>query len=236
MSAPARSNGNLTEGFERLLVHATEVRTELTAKYRAQGPHDPRHYVADQLTGLIFSGLVEAVQETEEMTQPAWWESHGLQSVLAQPNLARHLLHRHETLVEASLLFFSYSLFESGVRRVARALEPTANDGGNANFRRVSGRLFTVLKPQWSFSLGDPSAFLSLFRSFRNTLQNHGVFVPENGKDHVVAWRGETYAFVYGAVPPFMNWSFQLMLLEDLVTLTREIMLAPAVAALPPIA
>lgn len=136
----------------------------------------------------------------------------------------------------SSLMFFSFSLFESGIRRIVRAIDPVACSGGAAEFKNIYEWLFARLRKNgWSYPTDNPSAFLDLFRVFRNTLHNNGAFYPPNGRDQEIIWQGKTYQFKYASIPSFYGWEFNIMLLKDLVSLNHSIMLCALIAQLPSI-
>lgn len=87
----------------------------------------------------------------------------------------------------------------------------------------------------WSFSLGEPGAFLDVYRNLRNTMHNNGRFYSSDGSDSSVAWDGEVYEFQHAQVPLFVNWDFNLLALETLVALNEQVMQQPLVASLPPV-
>jgi hypothetical protein len=137
-------------------------------------------------------------------------------------------------LSTGSLMFFSFSLFESGVRRIVRALNPTACSGGAVEFKSIYEWLFACLRRHgWNYPAGNPSAFLDLYRIFRNTLHNNGAFYPPSGRDQEITWRGTTYHFQYATVPGFYGWEFNLLLLRELVSLNHAIMSSDPIAQLP---
>jgi len=156
--------------------------------------------------------------------------------VAVKSGIVPGLLENYMALNTGSLMFFSFSLFESGVRRIVRALDPTACSGGAAKFKGVYEWLFARLRRHgWNYQAGDPSIFLDLYRTFRNTLHNNGAFYPPSGKDQEVTWRGNAYRFQYAAIPNFYGWEFNIMLLRELVSLNFSIMSSELVGKLPAI-
>ncbi len=74
-----------------------------------------------------------------------------------------------------------------------------------------------------------------MYRNVRNTLHNDSYFYSPTGQNRIVEWRSKSYEFIYGQVPTFIDWDFNIMLVRDLGQLNREVMEAALVAVLPPI-
>lgn len=145
-------------------------------------------------------------------------------------------LNDYVVLLTAGLIVYPFSLFEAGLRRIVRAIDPTACSGGATDFKGIYDWLFARLRQDgWAYAGGEAVEFLDLYRNIRNTIHNNGKFYSRTATDAVVTWKGNRHEFIHGAVPPFVEWDFNLRLLCELVRLNRGLMEAPAIGRLPPI-
>ncbi len=232
---PYHIQTDLLDHLKHLLAHSTAEANSLLTRYPELGINDPRKLVADQLLHVSSGAFLSYVNAKENLSNIPWWQAHGFQAAVSS-GMAPGLLQAYETLTTASLMFFAFSLFESGLRRLVRALDPAACSGGAAEFKSIYEWLFARLKRDgWVYPPGDHNVFLDLFRTFRNTLHNNGAFYSKTGANSETTWRGIKYTFTYGAIPAFYGWEFNLLLLTELVTLNRAIMEAPTIGALPDI-
>ncbi len=226
-------NTDLLPYFKNLLSHATQAYNDMAAQYRHLSPEDPRKSVGYHLLSVASSGFLSLAHVRDNLQHDDWWQKHGYGTAL-EAGIVRDLIENYITLTAGSLIFFSFSLFESGIRRVVRALDRTACDGGAAEFKSIYDWLFKRLRESgWTYHDGDPVEFMDLFRTFRNTLHNNGAFYNRYGRDETRGWKGIEYRFVYGSVPDFYGWEFNLSLLSELINLNRSIMTSELVAKLP---
>ncbi len=221
---PYDLDNGLLDHIKKLLSHSTKARNELFVKFKHHGLADPRIGVADHLLGVSSTTFLNIINAKENIRHEAWWNSHGFQEAVKN-GIVPSLLSTYETLTISSLMFFSFSLFENGLRRIVRVIDPTACNNGSAEFKNIYEWLFARLRKEgWVYSSGDPSHFLDLFRTFRNTLHNNGYYFPANAKNQEIEWSGNKYVFEVGKIPPFYGWEFFLMLLHEINSLNLSIM------------
>lgn len=231
MTTPAE----LIPRFETLRNHAVAARNDLSNTYSALPLGDPRRVLARHLKAVISSSYLNLIFLDENLQSREWWVRQGFQAAIdlgsVQDELGDYL-----TLLTASVVVYPFSLFEAGLRRIVRAVDPDACAGGTASFKSVYEWLFARLRAEgWSFSVGDPNTFLDVYRNLRNTLHNNGLFYSANGTDSLVEWNGVQYEFRHAQHPPFVDWDFHLLALETLVDLNHEMMQQEPITSLPPI-
>ena len=232
---PFHPRGDLPKRFELLHGYAINVRNDLTSKYGSRGPDDPRHAFANQMMVIVFATRLDFIFLNEHLSLPDWWREHGFTG-LVENDLVSMAVEGYVTLGTGALMVFAFSLFESALRRIVRAIDCNACGGGTAQFKSIYEWLLKRAEKDWTYSRGDPRTFLDLFRLFRNMVHNNGHFVDSTAKDQEVTWRGKTYRFEHGKVPGFAGWEFNLMLLRELLSLTAELMKAPLIAGIAAIA
>ena len=224
---------DLLPKFKDLLAHSTQTHNGLMAEYQSISPNDPRVSVSGQLASVASVAFLNLVNVKTNLSQDQWWKDQGF-GVAIETGFSAHLIESYITATSASVIFFSFSLFESGLRRVVRAIDLSACGAGNSDFKNIYEWLFAKLRRSgWTFDNVTP--FLDLFRTFRNTLHNNGCFYPANGKEAIITWKNKVYTFSYGNVPDFYGWEFNLTLLNELIALNASIMRSSVVAQLPPI-
>ncbi len=235
---PARPydlDSDLLDHIKSLLSHANKIRNDLFLQFKSKGLQDPRISVAGHLLDVVSAVFLNMVHANENLRYAVWWDNHGFGAAV-KSGIVPGLLRNYMVLNTGSLMFFSFSLFESGIRRIVRAMDPSACSGGGTEFKNIYEWLFARLRRNgWNYAIGDPATFLDLYRTFRNTLHNNGVFYPPNGRDQEVTWLGKTYRFQYATIPDFYGWEFNIMLLRELMTLNLSIMSYELIANLPAI-
>lgn len=225
----------LTDRLHEVRGYAGEVRNELRNMYRSQfAPADPRMEVARHIKAILSASFLSAVHMRENLRHPGWWAARFALTP-TKPQAEEELQDYHDFIV-LDVVVMPFSLFEAGLRRVVRAIEPTACDGGAAEFKSIYAWLLAHLRRNgWVYPHGDAEAFLDLYRHLRNTIHNNGVFYDRRGRDVTVKWDGITYEFFHTQRPSFADWPLHLRMSRELVRLNRELMLSPPVAALPAI-
>lgn len=232
---PYHLDTDLLDHIRSLLSHATKARNDLFLKFQNLGLQDPRISVAGHLLDVASATFLNLVHVKDNLRNGEWWENHGFGGAV-KAGMLPGLLENYMALITGSLMFFSFSLFESGIRRLVRAIDPLPCSGGASEFRSIYNWLFARLRRQgWNYPKGDPSVFLDLYRTFRNTLHNNGAFYPPSGRDQEVIWQGKTYRFQYAAVPSFYGWEFNIMMLRGLVSMNHSIMSSDLITRLPAI-
>jgi hypothetical protein len=210
-----------------------EHRNALGQKYATLPVTDPRRVVARHIRAIAGSAYLSWIFLEDELREPAWWQ-HQFNVI---PPAAQDDVHDYEVFVAATSVLYPFSLFEAGVRRIVRSIDSTACAGATAEFKSIYDWLLARMRRDgWAFSQGDATAFLDLYRNVRNTLHNNGHLYSPKARNVTIEWRGVDYDFVHAQPPPFINWDFNVMLVRDLGQLNREIMEAPLVAVLLPIA
>ena len=229
---PFELDSDLLDHIKRLLSHAIKYRNKLFLKFKEMGLQDPRINVSEHLHDVVSVTLLNLIHIKENLRYSEWWEKQGFQNAV-KSGMVLGMLSNYMALTNSSLMFFSFSLFENGIRRIVRVIDPRSCSGGSAEFKSVYEWLFARLrKDGWKYSAGDPSSFLDLYRIFRNTLHNNGIFYPSNGKNQELKWRDKIYKFEISKKPEFYGWEFYVMLLQDLISLNHEIMTTKLVAEL----
>jgi hypothetical protein len=229
---PYDLDNGLLDHIKSLMSHSTKARNELFNKFQHLGLTDPRIGVADHLVGVSSATFLTIINAKENIRYEEWWKSHGFEQAV-KAGIVPSLLSTYETLTISSLMFFSFSLFENGLRRVVRFIDSNACNNGASEFKSIYEWLFARLRKEgWAYSSGDPSQFLDLFRTFRNTLHNNGAFFPTNGKNQEIEWQGRKYQFEVGKTPSFYGWEFFLMLLYEINSLNLSIMSSKMISSL----
>lgn len=217
--------------LEALRNDLVTVRNALASRYSGLPTMDPRLVVARHIKAVASSTYLSWLYVTEDLARHEWWIEH----FGAVPPAGQDEVNDYETLTAAAFIVFSFSLFEAGTRRVVRAIDSAACDGGAADFKGIYEWLLARLRRDgWTYTRGGASEFLDVFRLVRNTMHNNGVYYSRTGANSTVTWNGTTYQFVHGAAPAFIDWDFNVDLVKELALLNQEIMEAPTVSGLPP--
>lgn len=229
---PLHLDSNLLPEVKSFLSYAMGSSNRLITQFRHCEPGDPRFDVANHLLSVAETTFLNLIYVKEYLRHDSWWKDHDFGQAV-EAGIVPRMLENYFSMTSGSLIFFSFSLFESGIRRVVRSIDPTACSSGSAEFAGICSWLFARLRRVgWSYPKGNPINFLNLFRSFRNTLHNNGHFYPKTGGNYEVVWQGKSYLFVHGQAPDFVNWEFNLMILRELIDLNESIMTSTLVSEL----
>ena len=160
---------------------------------------DPRLLTARQMVAPFRASLFDTVFARDCLMNLAWWDQPERRESLRKSNLIRDVVNDYVSVATTSFMVFPISVFESGLRRVVRAMDAGACANGGAAFESIYKWLFKRLRDSgWHYPGGEEESFLDLFRNLRNTIHNNGVFWARDGSDHTVVWRGTTYDFPHG--------------------------------------
>lgn len=119
--------------------------------------------------------------------------------------------------VDAYIMYQQYSyaeLFfagiESSMRIFVRGIDPNACNEGRATFGSISDFLLKKTNTEKYKPL------LELFRLIRNTSHNNGIYLPENGENKTINWKGVDYNFEVEKSVSFVTFPFLINLSKDL--------------------
>lgn len=225
---------DVMDEVERLQNIAAQARRDLRQDYDLPF-EDPRIEVARHLKAVLNSLYFDILALTEDFAREEWWLKRGLAHVRNSEEFS-YMMEDYRSAKKAQLLFLSYSLLESGWRRLLRALDPGAANDARDSFSNVYPALFARLREAgWNYERCDPADFLDLCRWSRNTFHNNGHHVHPKGQDKECKWRGETYRFEHGEVADFLNWSLLIPMAEELLHLNKSVMMSEKVGDLEPI-
>lgn len=122
---PYHLDTDLLDHIKSLLSHATKARNDLFQKFQNLGLQDPRISVAGHLLDVVSATFLNLVHVKDNLRKGEWWENHGYGAAV-KAGMLPGLLENYMALTTGSLMFFSFSLFESGIRRLVRAIDPVA--------------------------------------------------------------------------------------------------------------
>jgi hypothetical protein len=164
----------------------------------------------------------------QHLLDAGWWRDSGLTRPEGQDFETTVI--EFSQFTKSGFLQGVFSDVESTLRVVLRALDPTACDGGTAEFQTIYR---VLLGTQLQFPRQDWEPLLELWRLLRNTVHNNGVHFHRRGTNAQLAYRGLTYNFSHGQPIEFANWAFLVSAAGDLLDLLITTIRAPSVLALP---
>jgi hypothetical protein len=201
---------------------------------------DGRTASADHIVAVLSPILISARHLQDNLSGREWWDQTVKQMQHGQPQapLESGQIQRENdyymSFLTTSFPIFLFSVFESGLRKLVRALDASACAGGGAEFVSIHEWLFKRLrKSGWTYPPGEEDAFLKLFRLMRNLQHNNGVYWDKYARNDSVTWRGNTCEFEHGRMPEFQSWDLSFAMARELIALNESIMSADAVVKLP---
>jgi hypothetical protein len=106
--------------LESLRNEAVGIRNDLSADYAALPLNDPRRVVARHIKAVVSSTYLNWIYLGDNVSRPRWWMAQFGQ---VPPELQDEVTD-YETLSAAACVLYPLALFEAGVRRFVRALDP----------------------------------------------------------------------------------------------------------------
>jgi hypothetical protein len=220
--------------------HAKETREALVRDLSSVGaaPNDPRFLALRGIQVVLEAASLNAVFLARYLEHPGWWREMR-EGVPVFPEEHRAALEYYFVFFSSTLVFVPFVRFEHEIRRLVRAIDPAACQGGAAGFESVYRWLFKRLRTADGWVYGEVEEFMEIYRRVRNALvHTNGVSRHPKGAaaDEDITWRGTVYEFREGAPLEFANDAgFVLTLITELIDLSNAIMRSPTVSSLPPI-
>ncbi len=218
----------LFERIDKTVHRVIEVKQSLVTDYPAWPVG------TDVRTGLFFRlhnqlnpAMYAALAIHRHMVKPGWW-----MPVIGKPldgdSMRVELLNLSQFL-KIGLLHQVFSTIEASYRILLRALDPLACDGATAEFKSVYDCLLgaKLALPE------DDRAVLDVLRNLRNTVHNGGVVFHRKARDQQVQYRGVLYDFQHQELVQFAAWEPILTWIDDVVSLSNQVMRHPSIAGLP---
>ncbi len=193
----------------------------------AHGGDVRREYFGKLQTALVSSMLARAFLAGDAVALK-WWEENqwlGFEPDSEVEPLVAEVALAFEFTTDWSLLHEVSSITESALRDIVRS--------AHGRFGRATRRSFTsicarILKET---NLEEFAPLFRIVRNVRNTVHNNGVFLPDDGQDDSVQYKGVTFGFTHGLAVrlPFRS---TVTITHELQSAMYQIMESTAVANL----
>jgi hypothetical protein len=160
------------------------------------------------------------------------WKIIADQYSLAAPPVEGHIpiidgLNQFNSMAFFHLIFSS---FESSIRQIVKSIFSTLYSQKSYTF---DGLLKEFLRELRIFGY---AKFVKLISLVRNTIHNNGVYSPTFRKDRKsgqliqkntqVTWNKKSYKFIVNKPVTFINaWTFELLITDELLKMTKKIIL-----------
>ena len=165
---------------------------------------------------------------SKHLLNDTWWDVIATRPI---PNSDRAIysteFHNFVKVGFVQTLFSS--VCESSLRILLRSIDPVACDGGKADFKSVYECL---LKSKLTSALPDACSMLDLLRLVRSTIHNNGVYIPRDGRDAAVTYKGTTYRFRTAREVDFVQWDLLIELADAVRQLLVRVVADKAVSSI----
>lgn len=216
-----KNNQRLTDRVQLLLAKVSNACIELEQLYPGVPFEDPRKSIAINIHSFLGNIYLNAIHFDDHLSNDTWWRKKGLDKIFDNQKKKQK-----DYLIQMGwdLIVDTFFIFESGIRKIVRAWDPTVCNSGNDSFYNLYDWLIKRLKKSnWSFSIGEPLEFLNFYRITRNTWHNNGEYFPEKHNNVSCTWRGVTHHFICSQHRDFFLEDC-FLLIEDLIELNLQIM------------
>ena len=196
--------------------------------FDAQNTDDMRVVVFSKYINTINSAIYGHLFLDQDLRDKAWWQKVGSKPpAKITYDLA---IEQWEVFLRWSLFHATFSIYESFLRIVIRAIDPSACSCGTAEFQSVYSTLFSN-----RLSRAYPHAIelSNLLRLIRNMIHNNGLYVSAKHKSLTVICNRKSYVFEHMKDPHILTWDLILELLHLQATVLTEVGLDTIVKNLP---
>ena len=176
-----------------------------------------------QVTGTTLVFVSDKLMNTD--ASPAKSED-GKTTPRAVRDYAKFYL---ESFLKIAFFNSVFSALESSFRVFLRAIDPKAANAGKAAFKNVYECL---LKSKLSACPLQAVELLDLCSAIRNTIHNNGVYLPPNGRDKTINYKGHDYEFKYETQINYAHWDFLIDRADDLSQLLFAVIIDPNLKAI----
>jgi hypothetical protein len=204
---------------KKALVAAYGIDAEKTA--------DIRIIVFSKYINTINSAIYGHLFLDQDLRDISWWHKVGSkQPAKITVDLG---IEQWEVFLRWSLFHATFSIYESFLRILVRAIDPTACSCGTTEFQSIYTTLF-----QRKLSTPYPHALelSNLMRLIRNMIHNSGLYISTKQRTLTVACNGKTYTFEHMKDPQILTWSTLLQLLNLQASLLHAVSSDPIVKAI----
>jgi hypothetical protein len=191
---------------------AVDDKNAIIALYSSVDPkHDARITAFSKFTNVLNSVLLSFVFISKHLLHKQWWDTIDLDRA---PDPDRQIyINEFINLTKIAFVHGMVSAIESSFRLFLRALDPSACNGGMAEFKSIYECLFNS---KLATAPPDGSTLLDLLRLVRNVIHNNGVYFNPRGIDVSLNWKGETFEFKQGDLLGFVTWEFLIRISDSL--------------------
>jgi hypothetical protein len=209
----------LIEQLQRIRDRAVDDKDAVVKLYTFVNPkHDARVTAFSKLINVLNSLELSFVFLSKYLLDKRWWDALALTPI--PDNDKQIYLNEFANFIKVGFVHALFSSIESSFRLFLRALDPTACNGGMAEFKSIYDCLF---RSKLTTEPADGVQLLDLLRLVRNTIHNNGVYFNRHGRNITVIWQGQTYEFKHGVPVDFVTWEFLLRVADSLRILLRQV-------------
>ena len=180
--------------------------------------HDARITAYSKTINVLNSLQLAFTFISKHLLNDQWWETVARNTI---PGPDKQIYaNEFANFTKVSFVQGLFLAIESSLRLFLRAIDPTACNGGMAEFKSIYECLF---RSKLNTMPSNGIVLLDLLRLVRNTIHNNGVYFHSNGNDASITWDVETFEFKQGKPVDFVTWDFMIRVSEALRQLLREV-------------
>ena len=189
---------------------------------------DIRSVVFSKYINTINSSIYGHLFLDQDLRDLAWWQKVGSK----QPHEKTYALavQEWEIFLRWGLFHTAFSIYESFLRILIRAIDPSACSFGTAGFQSI---YTTLCSTKLSAPYPQAAELSNLMRLIRNTIHNNGLHVSPDKKATTVCCNSKTYTFGHMQALNILTWSLIIELLELQGSVVHALSIDPVVKALP---
>lgn len=148
------------------------------------------------------------------MQDPDWANSYQFDLFIPE----NYVKDGYEMFLKIGFIHLYFSGIESSLRIFLRNIDSNVHKNSRGDFKKIYDTLFERIGLQKYVPL------LDLFRHVRNTIHNNGIFMPADGKNQEIKYKGRVYNFYDGKVQLNTSWSDILFILDETIGMMKELL------------
>ena len=199
-------------------------RDYLQEKYKWELEKDARLGIFDKWINHTNTIELSVAFLVHHIRDDKWWLAF-CPTMIKKNRIIREF--EYEKFNRNSFSQFTFSIIESSLRTILKAIDPNACSKGTSPFENIYLKILSLT------NLKKHEPTFKLMRLLRNTIHNNTFYFHANESSESVIFKGKNYKFETGKPIDFVSWDFVINLQEELLIAISEIIEHPKISSVP---
>lgn len=177
--------------------------------------HDSRRELFVSIVTIVENAQLSYMLLRDHLTDTSWW-AERIESV--SEDKRQSVLYEYAVMVKWFLLHGLFGVVEETLRAIQRAASESVPVAGR--HKSIAKVTTAVLE---AAGCGRFEELFRLVRCTRNTIHTNGVFLPEDGQDLDLGYKGGRFEFVVGAPLEWLDDQRAVWFVRELTTAMADV-------------